>query len=64
MTINFLTIKEFAEHMKMHPATVRKAIREGKIFAARPGAGKRSRYRIAESELDRLHLQSMCERQK
>lgn len=64
MSINFLTIQEFADRMKVHPATVRKFVREGKVFASRTGTGKTSRYRIAESELERLHLQSMCEKQK
>jgi len=59
--MNFLTIEEFAARIKMHPTTVRRAIRQGKIFATRPGVGKRSAFRIAESELERLHLQAMCE---
>lgn len=58
--MNFLTIEEFAGRLKMHPNSVRKAIRNGKIFACRPGGGKRSPYRISESELERLHLETMC----
>jgi len=64
MSINFLTVEEFAERIKMSQATVRTAIKQGKIYASRPSAGKRGRYRIAESELERLHLQSMCENKK
>jgi excisionase family DNA binding protein len=60
--MNFLTVDEFAERVKMHPGSVRRSIKEGKIFAMRPGMGKRGPYRIAESELERLHLQSMCEK--
>lgn len=60
--MNFLTLQEFSERIKMHPGTVRKAIRKGKIFASRPGMGKKSPYRIPESELERLHLQTMCEK--
>lgn len=60
--MNFLTVEEFANRIKMHPQSVRKSIKEGKIFASRPGMGKNSPYRIAESELERLHLQSMCEK--
>lgn len=60
--MNFLTVEEFAKKVKLHPGTIRKAIKDGKIFASRPGSGKRTRYRIAESELERLHLQSMCEK--
>jgi hypothetical protein len=62
--MNFLTIEEFAGRMKMHPASVRKAIKAGKIFASRPFIGKRSAFRIAETELERLHVQSMCENKK
>lgn len=64
MDINFLTVEEFAKRIKMHPNTVRRAIRKGKIFAARPAVGKRAPYRISESELERLHLQSMCEKKE
>lgn len=62
--MNFLTIEEFAARIKMHPGSVRRSIKEGKIFATRPGVGKRSPWRISESELERLHLQSMCEKKK
>ncbi len=59
--MNFLTVEEFAKRIKMHPASVRRLIREGKIFATRPGQGKSSTYRISESELERLHVKGMCE---
>jgi len=62
--MNFLTIEEFSKRMQICPASVRKAIKLGKIFATRPSMGKRAPYRIAESELERLHLQSMCENKK
>ena len=64
MSINFLTIEEFAERIKMSPASVIRSIKGGKIFATRPGMGKRTPYRIAESELERLQLQGMCEKKK
>jgi excisionase family DNA binding protein len=64
MHMNFLTVEEFAARIKMHPHTVRRAIKEGKIFASRPSPGKKAPYRISESELERLHLQGMCEKQK
>lgn len=64
MNLNFLTVQEFAERIKMHPTSVRRAIKEGKIFASRPSLGKKAPYRISESELERLHLQSMCEPKK
>ncbi len=64
MNLNFLTVEEFAKCIKMHPGSVRRSIRQGKIFATRPSMGKRGPFRIAESELERLHLQGMCEKQK
>lgn len=62
--MNYLTLKEFGERIKMHPATIRRSIKEGKIYATRPSAGKRAPYRIAESELERLQIQAMCDSQK
>lgn len=59
--MNYLTVEEFAQRLKMHPTTIRRGIKAGKIFATKPTANKKGRYRIAESELERLHLQSMCE---
>jgi excisionase family DNA binding protein len=64
MHMNFLTVEEFAERVNMHPASIRRSIKQGRIFAIRPGIGKKSPYRIAESELERLHLQGMCEEKK
>jgi len=64
MDINFLTVEEFAKRIKMHPGSVRRSIREGKIFATRPSMGKKGPFRIAESELERLQLQAMCENKK
>jgi excisionase family DNA binding protein len=62
--MNFLTVKEFAERMKMNPLTIRLAIRRGEIYATKFTSGKRSRYRIAESELERLYLKGICEEKK
>jgi excisionase family DNA binding protein len=62
--MNFLTVEEFAKKLKLHPASVRRAIKAGTIFAMRPSPGKKAPYRIAESELERLQLQGMCENKK
>lgn len=62
--MNFLTVEEFADKIKMHPGSVRRSIKQGKIYATRPSMGKRGPFRISESELERLHLQSMCEKKK
>jgi len=64
MEVNFLTVAEFAKKIKMTPLTVRKAIKDGTIFASRISLGKKSHYRIAESELERLQLKGMFEGQK
>jgi excisionase family DNA binding protein len=64
MSVNFLTVEEFAQRIKMAPATVRRAIKQRKIYAIRPSLGKKAPYRIAESELERLQLQGMCEHKK
>jgi excisionase family DNA binding protein len=64
MSMNFLTPEEFGQRLKLSRATVVRAIKAGKIFAIRPGPGMRSPYRIAESELERLQLQGMCEKRK
>lgn len=64
MEVNFLTVAQFAKKIKMHPITVRKAIKNGTIFASKINLSKKSHYRIAESELERLQLKGMCEGQK
>ena len=61
MEVNFLTVEEFAKRIKMHPGSVRRSIKQGKIYASRPSMGIKGPYRIAESELERLQLQGMCE---
>lgn len=62
--MNFLTVEEFAKRIKMHPVTIRRMIKQGKIYASRPSIGKKAPFRISESELERLHLQSMCDTKK
>lgn len=64
MEVNFLTVEEFAKRIKMHPGSVRRSIKQGKIYASRPSMGIKGPYRIAESELERLQLQGMCERKQ
>lgn len=52
--MQLLTVYEFAERVKVCPHTIRRAIKKGKINAFRPGVGKKSPYRIPETEVDRL----------
>lgn len=61
--MNYLTVKEFAEKMKLNPYTVRKNIREGYIYAFRPASGKKSGYRIPETEIERLQVKAKVERE-
>lgn len=61
MENDFLTIKEFADKIKVHHHTVRRAIKSGRICAFKVGAGKRSTYRIAKTEINRIALLDMEE---
>ncbi len=54
--MNYLTVEEFSRKIKMCPHTVRRAIKSGKIYATRFGIGKKSPYRISETELERIQL--------
>ncbi len=59
--MEFFTVKEFAVKMKMHPRYVTELIREGKIYAIRPG---KRHYRISETEIERISLMNMYEEGK
>ena len=59
--MEFLTVKEFAKRIKFCPYTVRQLIREGKIYAMRPGLRA---YRIPETELERMSVMSMFKEDK
>jgi excisionase family DNA binding protein len=59
--MNFMTVIEFAKVIKMTSHMVRKLIRDGQIYAVRPG--KRT-YRIPETEVERLTLKSMYKEEK
>lgn len=52
----YLTIQEFAKKLKVHPDTIRKAIKCNYINAFRAGMGKRSQFRIPSTELERLQV--------
>ena len=51
---DFLTVMEFADKLRVHPHTVRQAIKDGRIQAMKVGIGKRSQYRISNVELGRI----------
>lgn len=52
----YLTIKEFAGKLRVHPNTVRLSIKKGKLQCVRIGIGKRAGYRIPASEISRIAL--------
>ena len=55
MEREYLTIKEFALEMNLHPNTVRRGIKKGKIAAVNIGTGETySVYRIPFTEISRL----------
>lgn len=59
ITGDFLSIKEFACWIKVHPSTVRRAIKKGRLNAFRIGEGDRSVYRIPITEVNRITLCDM-----
>jgi excisionase family DNA binding protein len=53
---SFYTVKSFAELLKVHPKTVWRGIKYGRIHAFRVGQGKTAAYRIPGSEAQRMGL--------
>lgn len=54
MEKEFLSIDEFAKLLSLHPNTIRKSIKTGRINAFRIGSGKKAAWRIAKSEINRI----------
>jgi len=52
---NFYSVPEFAKKLGVHPQTVRKAVKNGRINGFRVGDGQ-SRFRIPASEIQRLGM--------
>lgn len=50
MTEQVYTVEQFAERLKLHPKTVRRFIREGRVRAVKVGKS----YRILRSELEAM----------
>jgi hypothetical protein len=61
--MKYYKVEEFAKELEMSPESVRRAIRTGHIYAFRPGLGKRSGYRIAATELERLQIKAKVDRE-
>lgn len=53
MTEQMYTVKEISELMQVHPLTVIRWIKGGKLQGLKVGGG-RSHWRIAKAELDRI----------
>ncbi len=56
METKYCTVEEFAEKLRVSPQTIRRMIKVGRINAIKLINGKRSPYRILESELIRLSM--------
>lgn len=53
--IEFLTVKQFAKKMNLSEQVIRLWIKKGKIKGMKISSGKKSPFRIPNSELSRLH---------
>ena len=54
MINEYFSISDFAKKLKVHPNTIRRAIKNKRIQALRIGKTKNSAYRIPESEILRM----------
>lgn len=52
----FLSIKEFAVLARVHPNTIRRGIKSGKIHAIKLGVGRNCIYRISKTEVNRVAI--------
>lgn len=57
MQEEFMTIKDFANMIKVHPNTIRNMIKSGRLNAFRVSPKEKSSYRIPRSEIHRIALE-------
>lgn len=56
---DFYSINEFAKLLGVHPNTIRRCVKKGRISALKIGSEFRPLYRIPASEIDRIALYNM-----
>lgn len=56
MREEYLSIIEFAKKLHVHPNTIRRLIKKGRVQAVKLCTGKKCTYRIAESEVGRIAM--------
>ena len=61
MNKDFYTIDEFAAILRVHPATLRTAIKNGNVRAYRLANNRRSPFRIPIDELERIKASSITQ---
>jgi excisionase family DNA binding protein len=54
----FFTVKEFADILRIHPRTVLRMIKKGRIHPINVGSIERPQYSIPEEDLLRLRAES------
>ena len=52
----FLSVKNFADLVNLHQNTIRRSIKDGRLSAFKIGSGKRAKYRIPRSEINRISM--------
>jgi len=56
---NYYTVKEIADELRVHPNTVYRSIKSGRISAVKVGGGRFPSFRIPRDELQRLAMIGM-----
>ncbi len=54
MSKDFLSVSELAQELNVHPNTIYKAVKSGRIHGFRTSDGKKASWRIPRTEITRL----------